>query len=348
MRLPEGLGPRASLTLALASLIAVTALALVACGGSGTSTPGSPSAAGSPSTVVDWSPSPSEDATPYPTPTVVGTIAFVRVFDGDLFGGDIYTVRTDGTELTPVAAHPQRDELGGAWSPDGRTVVYVRSDTAATLEGEAYKLWTMKPDGSAQRRLARGIAGVSPSWSPDGDRFVFSRWYGWEDETYELTTANAYGSDLKKVARGPEYLYPTWGADGRIYFLPVGKMDVYSVNPDGSGLTRVTKLGDVGGYGLSRDGKELAVFQMYPRDRIVVLPASGRGTPRVIVKPVPDSLTGKVVSLSWSPDGKAVAFSNDSYDAPAGSDLFIVNADGTGLSVVPDTGPVWEVDWLRQ
>ena len=321
--------------------------ALSACGGSG-----GPAASPSPSAAAEWSYSPSPSPTPFPTPTVTGVIGFTRVRGDALYGGDVYTVRTDGTELTALT-DSVRDEGGGAWSPDGRTVVFSKSGLGSSVEAVGVRLWTMDADGSTKRVLTRGKDfGVTPAWSPDGRRIAFFRWVGFSSdgvETYDIATLAPDGSGLTRVCRGSEGGPLVWAKNDRFYYNLTGdRFDVYSVKTDGSDVRRVTRLGHVAGFALSPDGKQLAIFELYPRNCISVLPASGRARPKAIVKPVPDSISGAMVSLSWSPDGKAIAFSNDGYNAPPGSGLFIVNADGSGLSLVPGTGPVWGVTWLPQ
>ena len=52
--------------------------------------------------------------------------------------------------------------------------------------------------------------------------------------------------------------------------------------------------------------------------------------------------------VSWSPDGAAMAFSSSSMYLSASSDgsyLFVVNADGTGLSRVPGLPRVFDPAW---
>ena len=141
-----------------------------------------------------------------------------------------------------------------------------------------------------------------------------------------------------------------WAPSAKILFIRAGA-DVWAVRPDGTGLSRATKDGDVSRFALSPDGKTLAVYEELA-DRIVLLPADG-GAPVTLV----DQVTAKGyvgrdtygltygVALTWSPDGKTIAFASTfGYFCP-GSALYVVNADGTGLSAVPNTGMVREPSW---
>ena len=84
----------------------------------------------------------------------------------------------------------------------------------------------------------------------------------------------------------------------------------------------------------------------------MLLPAGG-GAPVTLVDQVTakgyvphDNYGGtQGVALTWSPDGKAIAFATTYGGFGPGSALYVVNADGSGLSVVPNTGTIWEPSW---
>jgi TolB protein len=86
------------------------------------------------------------------TPTMPSLVAYVR-------SGDVYVSRgATETKLT----------TGGGWSrprfsPDGTSIALLK----------ARRLWTMKADGSAKRRLTTRAA-AGPSWAPDGRTIAFA------------------------------------------------------------------------------------------------------------------------------------------------------------------------------
>jgi Tol biopolymer transport system component len=84
--------------------------------------------------------------------TLPGLVAYVR-------GGDIYVSRGAAeTRLTRDGGYSRP-----RWSPDGRQIAF----------GKAGRLWTMKADGTAKRRLTtRAASGAS--WSPDGRFLAFA------------------------------------------------------------------------------------------------------------------------------------------------------------------------------
>jgi Tol biopolymer transport system component len=170
---------------------------------------------------------------------------------------------------------------------------------------------------------------------------------------------NADGSGVRNVTskKGPgvslvDY-WPTCEEDGTISFYRNTGSDgttlsKFSVNPDGSGLTRLVKeAGFAAGQwvkyelGLSPGGKEVARYDV-ETDRLVLVPVSGAGAPVVLLDPVTDY--AKVsVEVAWSPNGEALAVAAQS-ETPF-SPLYIVNADGTGLSAVPGVDAAKDPSW---
>jgi hypothetical protein len=142
------------------------------------------------------------------------------------------------------------DVQAPAWSPDGRTIVFVSWRDG---NGEVY---AMDADGGGPRNLTRHPAeDVRPAWSPDGRSIAFVRS---RDRRSEIYVMNADGSGKRNLtrSRGSDD-YPTWSPDGRrIAFLrgrlhsptPPGpgvhrfySYHLYVVNADGSGLRKLTR-----------------------------------------------------------------------------------------------------------
>ena len=118
------------------------------------------------------------------------------------------------------------DVQAPAWSPDGRTIVFVSWRDG---NGEVY---AMDADGSGPRNLTQNPAkDVRPAWSPDGRSIAFvSR----RDSQSEIYVMNADGSGKRNLTRDrANDDYPTWSPDGRrIAFLrATGQLQVVRRDP---------------------------------------------------------------------------------------------------------------------
>src|SRR6266705_1089049 len=94
---------------------------------------------------------------------------------------------------------------------------------------------------SDQRQLTTDRGYGEPQWSPDGSELVFVRFFS-------IEVMNVDGSGRRTLIRTntttPE---PTWSPNGdKIAFVnqEVGQADIYTINPDGCGLTDLTNTAD--------------------------------------------------------------------------------------------------------
>jgi Tol biopolymer transport system component len=261
---------------------------------------------------------------------------------------DLYVVNADGTALERLTDSPGW-EIHPSWSPDGTRMVYAVYPPG--VDDTIYaSLWVMNADGSNKRRLTKGsVKGDWAVWSPDGKTIAFMRALALEE--HAIFSVNADGGGLKRVTRpapgtpvGKQVDHiPDWASKGRVLFLRVS--DVYSVNSSGRGLTRLTKVGNIGDFALSPDGKRMAIDNGSSQS-IEIVPARG-GRPRVrVLHPISDFMPDDPwVALDWTPDGKALAMASSSLSGSHGSRLYIVNADGYGLSAVPDMDNAFDPAW---
>jgi TolB protein len=185
----------------------------------------------------------------------------------------IYTVGRDGKglkRLVPCAFKarlPWPASCVGAhtpaWSPDGSRIAFsyslLREDYDAALDVQR-AIWTVDADGTDRRQLTQLTPGSAwddePQWSPDGSRLVFTR-VDLNRKLEAVFMVAADGSDESQLtpwalnAAGD----PEWSPEGkRIVFVAHprnGSENVYTVRPDGTGLTNVTKQGVDGFHYLS-------------------------------------------------------------------------------------------------
>lgn len=165
-----------------------------------------------------------------------GFIAFSR--GQETFGGELWVMRADGTDARRVIAATGGHGLGQpSWSPDGGLIAFV---THSWDVGDA--IYVVRPDGTGMKRLSDPSGGrdKNPDWSPDGTRIVFARDFV---EDHLIWMMNADGSDPRPITSGSD-AGPSWSPDGtRIVFHGASQRDdsydVWTMNPDGSGLIRV-------------------------------------------------------------------------------------------------------------
>jgi TolB protein len=116
---------------------------------------------------------------------------------------DIHRARPDGSGAENLTADAA-DDFDPAYSPDGRTLVFV-----STREGGTAKLFAMGADGGEARLLADlGGPVRRPMWAPDGRRFAVQVTEAGADVIYLVS---ADGSGWGRLGTGT---LPAWFSDG--------------------------------------------------------------------------------------------------------------------------------------
>jgi len=120
---------------------------------------------------------------------------------------------------------------------------------------------------------------------------------------------------------------PTPGATGKVAFGSVrgSTMQIFVMNGDGSAQTRLTdKTYDSYAPVWSPDGTKIAfVNYLHGQGEVYVMDADGSNQIRL-------TNSNGSRNPSWSPDSTKIALTT--YDQSFNSDVFVVNADGTGMT----------------
>ncbi|HET9333634.1 MAG TPA: translocation protein TolB [Gemmatimonadota bacterium] len=200
---------------------------------------------------------PALDTTPAWSPD--GTkIAFASLRTGDL---EIFVMNADGTNPINLTNSANTD-LWPTWSPDGTKIAFhTFRDAGSGLQSEIY---VMDADGSNQTNLSQNAAiDVNPQWSPDGSKIAFMRQVPFSSDAEIYVMDAATGMNQTNISNNPAAdAGASWSPDGSMIAFESSRDDdfgeVYLMNADGSGVTRLTNTGANANPAWSPDGTRIA------------------------------------------------------------------------------------------
>jgi Tol biopolymer transport system component len=210
---------------------------------------------------------------------------------------------------TPLTARGVR-QAGARFSPDGSWIAY----TNRGLDRHR-AIHLVRPDGSADRRLARRNDGYNLSWTPDGRAIVF-------DETdyhrrfalrSDLHVVDVASGRSRRLTRGLRARDPDVAPDGSkvVFVRQLGdRTELATVGMDGTGIADLTR--SEMGVQWSRPrysprGDAIAASRMTPEGAldVVVMDADG-GNLRPLT-----SDRARDAEPAWTPDGAHLVFRSD-------------------------------------
>ena len=264
-----------------------------------------------------------------------GEIVFTSKRSGN---AEIYSINRDGTRLTRLTQHPAGD-FSPAWSPDARRIAFI-----SDRDGKN-RLYIMDANGSnVVRHPYDGDWIDTPAWSPDASEIAVS-----------VISAGERKTAIVKAAPSPENAahtviipggfsmgtQPSWFPDGKRIAMNVAPNDdtifVATVNSDGTNFMRIpTTAAVILNAAWSPDGRQMAV-NFYSAGAVHV---ALHGDNDTITSLATTQLFGKI---SWSPDGKLLAFSHGPNGARG---LSVISSDGGSVPTVI-TADGYDPDWRR-
>jgi dipeptidyl aminopeptidase/acylaminoacyl peptidase len=248
-----------------------------------------------------------------------------------------------------------------ALSPDGRRIAFVVTTVVEDKDRRHSEIWMAAVDGAAPafRYTSPSTEASNPAWSPDGSILAFSsRREGFDDDVWFLRTAAPGGEafQIKGV-----HAMPIFSRDGQ--WLAYGwrgeEPDSMKKEP---WRNRVSPTAITRGPDLKRfDGRVYTSIPIVADERGYLPPREARRPSHLYLVPIgggtPRQLTRgdfSQTSPAWSPNGKMIAFEQDSTENMEVRDdnypsLFLFTiADGstralpTGFS--QSSSPAWSPD----
>ncbi len=261
-------------------------------------------------------------------------------------------------------------------SPDGRQVLFVKSEANWKADRRISHIWKVNADGSGSFQLTNGADGeTSPRWSPDGRNIAFIAKRGTEpDSVPQILLIDNTGGEARALTKhATPVTNIAWSPDsGSLYFRAADakteeqkardklKDDVFmfdenfeqqhlwNVSASSQAEKRITKGNySILSYNLSRDGKMLVIHRApsplledSDQSEVWVMEANGGNPRQITTNHVQES------EAVLSPDNSQVLFlsqANQSFDTYYNRKVFVMPAGGGAAKVLMPNLP-YEVD----
>jgi serine/threonine-protein kinase len=260
------------------------------------------------------------------------SLLFYSERDGN---ANIYTLDLDTRVETQLTIEESTD-IYPALSPDG-TLVAFQSNRAGNFE-----IYVMTVFGASVRRLTNNtVLDRVPAWSPDGAWIIYSSDTN-GDDNYELFIVRPDGSDQRLLfSNRQRNSHARWSPDGRYIFFTTGpsndsrawEIGRLEITYDDNNVPQAGEF-----ITLTANDYEDSSPNISPDNSRIVYITDGIGGAAIGVMDL-DGTNKRVIydgegdewGAHFSLDGQQIAFNSNMNAAPNEYNLYIINADGSGL-----------------
>lgn len=213
-------------------------------------------------------------------------------------------------------------------SPDSQKILFTYTTLNEKEDRYGSNIWTVSTDGEKPKQFTFGEIGDStPRWSPDGKDIIFISTRGKSERKGQIWTIPSEGGEARLLVSVPDMIVgepmapaPSWSPDGRkIFFLAMVKME------KGKKEKEKEKKSDV--IVIKKLDYKLDHIGFFPDTRIHLFTVGREGgEPKQLTKG-----DFNILSATWSPDGKQIAFMTNmtqGSDFSLLKDLCVVSSEG--------------------
>lgn len=190
-------------------------------------------------------------------------LAFVSQRDGNR---EVYVMDAEGQRVRNVSQNPA-DDWTPAWSPDGRQLAFSSNRFGGweifLLDADCVTSDNPCEEGALRQLTNDGGGNISPVWSPDGQRLLFS---SKRDGNWEVYSMAVDGTDVRRLTNNEESdLAPVWSPTGEMVAFESsrdGNVEVYVMTAVGGNPRNVSNMpfADDHGPTWSPDGERLLFY----------------------------------------------------------------------------------------
>ena len=260
----------------------------------------------------------------------------------------IVVSRVDGRDRRQLTTNGSKN-VDPVWSPDGSQLLFS-SNRGPSDTTYHFDIYAINPDGTGRTRVTYDLRAISvgPIWAPDGRHIAF--WRGHlkgELAVGNVDLMDANGGHIRALShiKSAQFAVHGWSPDStRILFTstvgnPFGPGYMEVMNADGTHIRRIGHpFGDDDQPTWSPNGVEIAYSSQEHKEGIYLTTVAGKQT----IQLTRSTEAEDHLQPGWSPDGTAIAFAG-TFEVP--SDLFVMNADGTGLTRITSDLSVGSPTW---